>query len=364
MSRPGRVDALEGLRGYAALLVFCVHLFGYLGGRLYDLPPTGEAWPSVQGAADGLLVFLGHANYGVDLFFVLSGYLMARLALRRWPGAQPFLHRRWLRVYPAYAASVGFALAVSWWLGRTYGAGEILFNAVLLQGFFVLGVAAVNPVTWSLTYEAVFYLAVPLLARVREVPRINEAWRVALAVGIVMPLFLAMGIDSEKAVYFAYFSLFAPGVALGFLAAPERERIARETPLGLVVAAWIAFTLANKLEWLSNANLLYYPLSALACGLVLAKALDSTGTLARLLGARWVLWLGRYSYSFFLVHFMVLQVVGELLARTLGTGSRGTYAAAFVVAGTLASLAAALLLFAVAERFYFKDEAARQPARA
>lgn len=364
MSPAGRVDALEGLRGYAALLVFCVHLFGYLGGRLYDLPPTGEAWPSVQGVADGLLVFLGHANYGVDLFFVLSGYLMARLAVKRWPGAQPFLRRRWLRVYPAYAASVVFALAVSWWLGRTYGVGEILFNALLLQGFFVFGLAAVNPVTWSLTYEAAFYLAVPLLARLKEVPRVNEAWRVALAVGLVMPVIFALQFESAQGIHFAYFSLFAPGVALGFLAAPERERIARETPLGLVAAIWVAFTLANKLEWLSNADPLYYPLSALACGLVLVKALDATGTLAQLLRAPWLLRLGRYSYSFFLVHFMVLQVVGEVLARTLGTGSRGAYALAFIAAGTLASLGAAVLLFTVAERFYFRNEAGRQPARA
>ncbi len=360
MSPAGRIDALEGLRGYAALLVFCVHLFGYLGGRLYDLPPTGEAWPSVRGIADGVLVFLGHANHGVDLFFVLSGYLMARLALRRWPGTQPFLRRRWLRVYPAYAASVAFALAVSWWLGRTYGVGEILFNAMLLQGFFVFGLAAVNPVTWSLTYEAVFYLLVPLLPRLREVPKVCESWRVALAVGLVMPLIFALEVESP---YFGYFSLFAPGVALGFLAAPERERIARETPLAVVAAIWVAFTLANKLEWLSNANLFYYPFSALACGLALAKALDADGALARVLRSRGLIWLGRYSYSFFLVHFMVLQVVGELLARTLGTASRGTYAAAFLVAGTLASLAAAWLLYFAAERFYFKDSVPPHPAR-
>ena len=118
MNPAERSTALEGLRGYAAFLVFLVHAFGLLASRLYAMdiehhPILGDSDP-----ARAALVFFFRSHYGVDLFFVLSGLLMGDLALRRWRGAGPFLWRRFLRIYPTYGMSTLIVvLVVAAWQG-------------------------------------------------------------------------------------------------------------------------------------------------------------------------------------------------------------------------------------------------------
>ena len=159
-----RLEALEGLRGYAAFLVFLVHSCGLAAAALYGVDPDHLTLAQAQGPVAALLFFF-RSHYGVDLFFVLSGLLMADIAARRWPGTRTFLARRALRIYPAYLASGALALVVGLWIFRhEFTAPQLAANAAVLQGFFVLGIAPLNPVTWSLSYEVAFYLAVPLLA--------------------------------------------------------------------------------------------------------------------------------------------------------------------------------------------------------
>lgn len=357
MSPARRWEGLEGLRGYAAFLVFLVHAFGYLGGRLYGLPPDGPQWPHVHGTAEAAIVWLNHSNYGVDLFFVLSGFLMADLAFARWPGTWRFLARRWMRIYPAYAlSSLATGIVAYAWLGHALADRDVAGNALLLQGFFVLGLVAANPVTWSLSYEMAFYLAIPLFvrgARARR-PACGPAWFAPLAAAYALVLLAAALAGGDKAIYFAYFALFVPGVALGALAPEERARLSARVPLAAVLAAWVGFTVAVKMEWLSNRDALYYPLSSITCTLAALKASDTGNALARMLSTAVPRILGRYSYSFFLVHYIVLQVVGEALARALpAPAPRGLYALLFLPGGLALSLAAAWLLYCATERFYF-----------
>jgi exopolysaccharide production protein ExoZ len=351
-----RLEALEGLRGYAAFLVFLTHAFGLLAAKLYGVDADSfELYRGMPaGLAAAMLLFRSH--YGVDLFFVLSGLLMAEIAARRWPGSGPFLARRALRIYPAYLASLAVVLVVATMVfGRPTSAIELAGNGAFVQGFNIDGIAPINPVTWSLSFEAAFYLAVPLLAFAvagrGASPRGAAPVLLALFAAIVAAAALLPG---ARSIFLAYFALFVPGIYLGLMPPEARAALARRVPVLPAVTAWIAFEIAVKIGALPRYEPWYYMASGLAGGLLVLKACDGDGALARLLTLRPVLWLGRYSYSFFLIHYAVVHVMGVALDATIGTAHRAAYAIALVAGAFLVSLVAARLLYEVAERFYFE----------
>jgi exopolysaccharide production protein ExoZ len=353
--RPGeRLAALEGLRGYAAFLVFLVHAFGVLSMRIYGLDPDGHDIASDPNLARAAIVFLYRSHYGVDLFFVLSGLLMADLALRRWPGTGPFLERRWLRIYPAYAvSSIIVAAALALLSGRQFSAREAWANVFVLQGFFPLGIAAVNPVSWSLTFEVAFYLVVPLLAARWAGSGTGERPAV-LATAFVAIVAAAWLAPIPNGTSLAYFALFIPGIALGQMGEADRERLAARMPLALVVIAWIGFTIAYKFGALAYLGPAASACFAIATGLLVLKACDSRGSFADALSGPVPRWLGKYSYSFFLIHYIVVHLWGEALARMVSVESRLAYGSLFLAGSLALSLAGASLLFETSERFYFR----------
>jgi len=349
-----RLEALEGLRGYAAFLVFLVHSCGLVLAARYHLDPDNARLGEMSGPP-AVLFFFFRSHYGVDLFFVLSGLLMADIAARRWPGTRTFLARRALRIYPAYLLSGAVALVVGLWIFKSHiTAAQVAGNAALLHGFHFLGFVPLNPVTWSLSYEAAFYLAVPLLAlawsRRGGAGEREASW--VLAAIFVSMIAGAAALPGERAIFLAYFALFVPGLWLGMMDAQARSRAAQRLPTPVALGAWIAFTLAFKLGFLGNKQAAYYVFSALACGLVVLKTCDAASLPGQLLATRPALALGRISYSFFLVHYVVLHVLGHILVAS-GVSSTAAYAAGLFMVGFPLSLAAAWLLFLAAERFYF-----------
>ena len=352
-----RLAALEGLRGHAAMLVFLTHAFGYLTGKLYVVADVEHLYVLDSSSAGlAVLVFLFHSNYGVDLFFVLSGLLMADIAVRRWPGTARFMSRRILRIYPPYLASVVIvAIVVYFTMQRPVAFSEGVANLALLQGFFPLGIHAINPVTWSLSYEAGFYLAVPVIALAWGARRPGSlAWRLAFLAAFFMALVaLCAMLTADRAIYLAYFALFIPGIALGMLDDEARVRAARRVPVALVIAAWAVFTACVKTGVLPNTQPTYYAASAIACGLLVLKACDSGSLLARLFERPVMRWLGRYSYSFFLMHYIVVHYWGGVVSGWIGSEARFAFGIVFIGGALAISLAAARLLYALTERWYF-----------
>src|ERR1700689_396032 len=98
-----RLLSMEGLRGFAVLLVFFVHFQALYGG--YAAAHTGIREVST---------FLGDVgNTGVDLFFVLSGYLIYGALLRGRASYPKFIRRRIVRIYPTFLVVFGIYLLFS-----------------------------------------------------------------------------------------------------------------------------------------------------------------------------------------------------------------------------------------------------------
>jgi peptidoglycan/LPS O-acetylase OafA/YrhL len=153
-----RIPELDGIRGIAILSVLLFHLFKYT--MLYR-PVLGENWARLAHLAARATE---HGGYGVDLFFVLSGFLITGILLdTRSDGHyfRNFYGRRALRIFPLYYA----VLAVILLCYRDSG------NYVLLSFFQlsniapILGIMMVNGAMWSLSVEEHFYLCWPLIVR-------------------------------------------------------------------------------------------------------------------------------------------------------------------------------------------------------
>jgi peptidoglycan/LPS O-acetylase OafA/YrhL len=149
----GRSLPLDMLRGIAILLVLGRHFVAPPVG-LGPLQPFAEAWTAIGWS-------------GVDLFFVLSGFLVSGLLFAEYRetntvDTRRFIIRRGFKIWPSYIAYLGF---VSLWLGwqfhqgRDDAWGDLWANFLHVQNYF--GTPRVH--TWSLALEEHFYLAIALL---------------------------------------------------------------------------------------------------------------------------------------------------------------------------------------------------------
>lgn len=170
-----RIQPMEGLRGFAVLLVFFVH-FQALLGHLSAAHP--RIWKTFS--------FLGNiGNTGVDLFFVLSGFLVYGALLRKQGSSiLRFLKRRVERIYPTFLVVFAIYLLLSTFFpgenkihGTAFSASlYILQNLLLLPGIFAI--PPIITVAWSLSYEFCFYLTIPALLWLTRLPKWPRRWRV------------------------------------------------------------------------------------------------------------------------------------------------------------------------------------------
>ncbi len=156
---PGAQPALDGLRAIAILLVVAFH--GYLG--------LADGRPLIPVLGTDLLAPVLTGWMGVNLFFVLSGFLITHHLLRAWHGPPTraqvwrYLTKRWLRIVPTY-----YVVLMVVWLGlvpyRPMPDGatgfQLLYHLLFLQDYLPSSIVAPF---WSLGVEEKFYLLMPLV---------------------------------------------------------------------------------------------------------------------------------------------------------------------------------------------------------
>ncbi len=155
---PREIRALDGLRATAALFVVTFHLCLVTG---VGQTPLGMA----------LARYWGFFGTGVELFFVLSGFLLflpyARAMLHNtsFPSTLGFLERRALRILPAYWVCLTILIIVLAPTNSTQiGLGNVLAHIALIHNTFPAYNRAINGPFWTLAVEAQFYITLPLLA--------------------------------------------------------------------------------------------------------------------------------------------------------------------------------------------------------
>jgi peptidoglycan/LPS O-acetylase OafA/YrhL len=337
----GYRPALDGLRACAVLPVLLFH-----GGA----PGFGWGW------------------VGVDLFFVLSGYLITRILLQEQAATGRidllgFYRRRALRLLPALALLCAAFLVYAAVIGVAWhGAREVLVVTFYVGNWtraFGLGLPQYLGHTWSLAIEEQFYMLWPLLmialaagARVPSALRVVAimivavaGWRILLHLWGAHPDRLYNGSDTRA-------DALLVGAALALvLALPARAaRLAALARYAWLPAVVVIVALPALLPWDHRLMLLGgYSMLALAAAIILTAALDD-GPSARRLGDPRLVWIGQRSYGLYLWHYPIM-----LAARTQFQVPEG-------VTLTLIEVAGAFLCATLSYRFIERPLLARRYA--
>ena len=309
---------VEGLRAVAILLVVLYH--------------------------GGLNVFSG-GYVGVDVFFVISGFVITGVLLRERvsSGRTSFLSfygRRSRRIIPAATLVIVVTVTATYWvLGAIYGnptATDARWTAVFLANlhFTSLGTNYLNeqqppsPLLnfWSLAVEEQFYLVYPALFVLIATLRGKLSLRVRLVIGLVAVIaisFTLSVVQTNSNPTVAYFSPFTRAweLALGALVAVGTKWLLR-LPLAVSsIMTWAGLGAIGFAAVVFGANTVYpgslVAIPVLGAGLVIAGGVRAPRWAAEcVLGLRPFRWIGRISYSLYLWHWPLLVIAADAAGRS------------------------------------------------
>jgi peptidoglycan/LPS O-acetylase OafA/YrhL len=332
------IPGLTGLRGLGAVWVLLFHWAGSRGWRTVPL--------------------LGVGYLGVDLFFMLSGFVLthvyfAPMARLDRAGYVRFLGIRLARIYPLYLLAL-LALAAATLVlpglaavdprpERHFSDGAFFARLLLVQAWFPAHAISWNQPAWSVSVEWLAYLVFPLLlVPVRRVGSAFAALAVAIALllAFVGALVAAGQYDPQVIVRGAPFRLACEFLAGCFLY--RAHMLGLRVGSGAMTAAALALLGAALLP-LKGASFLALFGFAVTLLLVGRRA----GWIARFTETPAVMFLGRISYSIYMLHYGIMLVSSWLLLRCPVSGAwRNAWDAAML----LIVLGASWLSFSFVER--------------
>ncbi len=311
--RMPRIDALTGLRWWAAFAVFLFHM------RVFAPLPEPIATVFNQG------------YFGVTFFFVLSGFVLTWSLRPRVP-LSTFYWRRFARIWPAHIVALLFAVPVFYTLAtipegsflKPFDVGVLLLSVLVIQGWWANPAILFsgNPAAWTLTVEFFFYALHPFLARnlLRFAKRgalvmagIAVAWAFAYRLGVV---FWPESWLTAVPMPVTRLPEFVLGMAIAWaIRAGWRPRVHPVVGVGALLALLCLMAGGEAFGTLLPLRVFGNEFVTVAVGLAIvslaARALDGKRSGFE---SRWQVKLGEWSFAFYLVHatviYLALRVFG------------------------------------------------------
>lgn len=324
----GKYPEIDGLRACAILLVVMTHIFQSMPGLSYVSHSVEWMTPLFNGWI------------GVDLFFVLSGFLIGGQILNKIEAGEfsvgSFYLRRAFRILPAYFAVLLFLIAVHLFSEKAYSIlvhdpfkwKGFIMNFLLLTDYFPYfpGIGS-----WSLSIEEQFYWLIPCLLMLlsRSTNQTNARfflciWGGALLFRMCIYRHYDLGPEAslelvQKVIYFPFHTRM-DGLAAGVLACmalkagrtsanPVAQMISRG--IGFVMTGFVLLTGGLKGGWFETT--LQYSLLSAGFGLllwgVLAEDGQETSSTVRILRHSFWTPIARLSYSIYLIHTLTISLV-------------------------------------------------------
>lgn len=328
---PPRPEILShtGLRGVAALMVVVYHYRDRLRPAA-DLDRTTE--------------FFAAAGLFVDMFFILSGFIMAAIygpwfahgiAAGR---VADFLRRRLARLYPLHLATLLAMLVVAAYFGQGAGGAEIVQNLLMIHAWGLRDAFGLNFPSWSISAEWFLYLIFPVLAFADARPA-GRAALCAVAFAIYAGLFtFGSGVEfDERLSLLRAVPSFIAGMVIFHLAAPGARAILWPVQL----AALALFVIAMHAGW-SDILVLF------GFMVLIWSTRDDLGPVAAVMSTRAAVWLGAVSYSIYMLHIPVMRYMDLIWGKIAPAPTDALPAVMF----TLLCLAVTLIAGHLSYRFF------------
>ncbi|WP_179136246.1 acyltransferase [Paenibacillus sp. 32352] len=310
-----RIDALTGLRGIAAFVVFLFH-WGYYTKTNYF------AWGFV----------------GVSLFFCLSGFVLmvnyekkfSSLTLKTY---LQFMHARIARVWPMHLLGFFLSIPLLLSMNRILTMESAILNVTLLHSFIQRTTNDFNADSWSLSNEFFFYLMFPFLCFLlikylrSNFALITVFMIISLFLLSTVPLFalygkdylnfLSPGLDETRIKWFLYFFPITriTEFILGMISAKmwmstSRQESKRYNLVILVIllisaGLWLLIRLSPLRG--ENFTLLFGPFFALLL-MIIAK-LPEGSSINTFLSSKWMIRFGEWSFAFYIIHELLIKAI-------------------------------------------------------
>jgi peptidoglycan/LPS O-acetylase OafA/YrhL len=299
-SRGARLDFLDALRGIAALLVVVQHA----GERFTaSIPWFAQNWFSF-------------GRFGVTVFFLVSGFVIP-YAFEKDQSVKSFWIKRIFRLYPLYWLSLGITIAAQIEpadFPHTHLLRNLIVNATMLQGF--VGIPNASAPYWTLFIEMAFYIAFTAWFLLR-LQRKSLLWAwvgVAGFCGVSVLAPLLIGAHAPVTKLFSFVAILLGSV----LYRSYSGQVSRRALVALLSAVLLFAAAASYLNFFkfpssehisATSVFLSWAIAFLAFGILFAgRSLNFPKP---------VLWLGKISYSLYLLHAVVLDVMPDFGNKAL-----------------------------------------------
>jgi peptidoglycan/LPS O-acetylase OafA/YrhL len=344
-SEPLRFVFIDGLRGVAAMMVVVVHISGAMFVQYGSWLP---AW---------LERIMALGRLGVDVFFVLSGYVIA-FSVRNGSYTFAFLGRfavkRSVRLDPTYWVAIAAEVALVWLTAKLFvqfaqplpSFATIAAHVLYLQDLLALG--NINPVFWTLCIEVQFYvffvMALVCLRRARESLQattfdvVSQAFAVAVFI-YSLCVFFGFAPNPHPGLFIERWWQFFVGVLAWRSTHAQRVKPEFLAALAAVACAWLAARFERGAIVIAT---------TLTGSLIVAAAL--TSNMVRWLSSAPIQFLGRISYSLYLFHAVVGWRFARFVSVTFAPTAGPLLVAALFIVSIAACIVASWIVYRTVER--------------